>query len=84
MWSSAWGIQELMSVTLHVSLHFHQNSSTSNLDQGLADNGLECKSSVTQMQSVMGKPLPSIDPGLAGTESPPLQEGTLKTLNMKS
>ena len=26
-WSSAWGIQELMSVTLHVLLNWHQNTS---------------------------------------------------------
>ena len=44
-----------MSVTLHVSLNWHLNTSLSNLEQGLADNRMEGKSSVTQGQSIMGR-----------------------------
>ena len=44
-----------MSVTLHVSWNLHQNTSLRNLDQGLAANGPDCKPSVTQTQSIMGK-----------------------------
>ena len=53
-------------------------------DKDLVDNGLECKSSVTQTQSIMHKTHHYRYPRLAVTESPLLQEGTLKTLKMKS
>ena len=43
MWSCALGNQELISVTLHVSLNLQQNNSQSNLNEGLADNEPECK-----------------------------------------
>ena len=46
------GIQEMRSVTLHVSVNWHPNTSLSTLEQGLADNGPENNFSVTQIQSL--------------------------------
>lgn len=43
-------------------------------DKDLVDNGLECKSSVTQTQSIMHKTHHYLYPRLAVTESPLLQE----------
>ena len=53
-------------------------------DKGLAYNGPECKSSVTQTQSIMGKTHPSLDAWLAGTETPLLTDGALKVINRKT
>ena len=41
-------------VTTHVSLNWHPKTSLSTLDKSLADNGPECKFSVTQNQSLFG------------------------------
>ena len=48
----AWCIWQMKSVPLHVSLNLHSNTGLSNIDQGMADNGPECKVSVTQIQSI--------------------------------
>ena len=47
---------------------FAWENGLSNLNQGLADNGLECKSFVTQTQSIMGNNSFFSIPKLAGTE----------------
>ena len=44
----------MKSVTLHVSVNWHPNTSLSTLEQGLADNGTEHKLSVTQNLSLFG------------------------------
>ena len=41
-------------VTLNVSLNLHSKTRISNIDQGMAYNGAECKSSVTQNGLYMG------------------------------
>ena len=52
IWNSAWRIRGMKSVTLHVSLNLHSNTSLSNIDQGLAEIWLECKFSVPQNKSI--------------------------------
>ena len=54
IWNSAWRIWEMKSMSLNVSLNLHWNTSLSNVEQGLADNWIECKFSFTQKQSIYG------------------------------
>ena len=54
IWTHAWGIWEMKYETLHVWLNCHPNTGLSTLDLGLADNGAECKFSVTPKQSLPG------------------------------
>ena len=73
-----------MSGTLHVSLNLQENYGLSNLDQGLADNEPEYKSSVTKPSLLWEKSHLSLEPCLAVIDSPLHQERNLKTLTMKT
>ena len=83
-WCSAWGILQLMSGSFHVSLNLHQNTCLSNLDQGLADNGPECKYSVNQTQSIMEDKSSFSRTTTCRDRVPSLLRGSLKTHNMKT
>ena len=54
IWTCDMIILEMNSVTPHDSLNWHPNTSLSTLDKGLADNGPECKFSVTQKSLYLG------------------------------
>ena len=48
IWTHAWGIYEMKSVTFHVSLNWHPNTVWAPLTNDLAGNGPECKISIAQ------------------------------------
>lgn len=52
-WTHAWEIYEMKFVT-HVSVDWHTNTGLSTLEKRLADNGPDCKYSVTKNQSLFG------------------------------
>ena len=73
----------MKSVTLHISVNWHPNTSLSILQQGLAGNGPEHKFSVTQTSLYLGhcSSFPILSIGRARVPSP--EEGNLKTLHLK-
>ena len=73
----------MKSVTLHISVNWHPNTSLSILQQGLAGNGPEHKFSVTQSSLYLGhcSSFPILSIGRARVPSP--EEGNLKTLHLK-
>ena len=73
----------MKSLTLHVSMSWQLNNGLSTIEQGLADNGPQCMFPLTQTVSIWDTPHPSQDAHLAWSEYPPLQEGNLKTLDLK-
>ena len=85
LWTRAQGILEMKFLSLHVSGNWHLNTSLSTLEHGLADDGPRLQLCCHQKTvSIWDTPHPSLDPWLAGPESPLLQEGSLNTLYLKA
>ena len=75
----------MKSVSFHVSLNWHMNIGLSTLDQLSGRPWLRRKDFCHPKEvSIWNIPHPLLDPRFWGTESPPMQEGYLKSLHSKT
>ena len=72
------------SLTLHISLNWHPNTGLSNLEKALADNALECNFLSPKLSLYTGYSSSFSRHSIVRAVSPLLQEGTLRTLNLKT